>query len=58
MKLPVGGRLSDDTNISSAIPLKFVTNPYRIDTEEELFDLLDANSGNPFKYFVIFNPNN
>lgn len=58
MKLPVGGRLSEETNISSAIPLKFVINPYRINTEDELFDLLDANRGNPFKYFVICNPNN
>ena len=59
MKLPVGGRLSGQgvAAVSSQIPIKFVTNPLRIGTEDELFDLLDANRGQPIKYFFIVNRN-
>lgn len=44
MKLPIGGRLGGD-QISSSIPIKFVTNPIRVNTEDDLFDLLDSNRG-------------
>jgi len=44
MKLPVGGKLSGE-EVSSSIPIKFVKNPIRINNEDELFDLLDANRG-------------
>ena len=58
MSLPVGGRFGGDSEISSSIPIKFVTNPIRIKTQDELFDLLDANRGSPVKYFFIVNQNN
>ena len=58
MSLPIGGRFGGQSEISSSIPIKFVTNPLRITSEDELFDLLDANRGSPVKYFFIVNPNN
>lgn len=58
MKLPVGGRFSKETSVPSSIAIKFVTNPIRINTEDELFELLDANRNQPIKYFLMLNPNN
>jgi hypothetical protein len=42
LKLPVGGKLSGE-EVSANIPIKFITNPDRVNTEDELFDILDAN---------------
>ena len=50
----MGGRLSGE-EVSSSIPVKFVTNPLQVSTEDELFDLLDANRNQPIKYFVMAN---
>lgn len=58
MKLPIGGRKDGLVNVSSSIPLKFVTNPIRIEDNEQLFELLDLNRGSPSKYFFILNQNN
>lgn len=58
MKLPIGGRKEGLVNVSSSIPLKFVTNPIRIEDNEQLFELLDLNRGSPSKYFFILNQNN
>ena len=58
MKLPIGGRSDGSINVSSSIPLKFVTNPTRIEDEEQLFEILDLNRGSPSKYFFVLNQNN
>ena len=55
MKLPIGGRSDGSINVSSSIPLKFVTNPTRIEDEEQLFEILDLNRGSPSKYFFVLN---
>ena len=54
MKLPIGGRFGED-QISSAIPIKFCVNPIKIGTEDDLFELLEINKGQPTKYFLILN---
>lgn len=56
-KLPIGGRLSNE-HPPSSVPCKFVTNPLKAQTEDDIFDLLDANKHQPIKYFIIYNPNN
>lgn len=58
MKLPIGGKSDGQVDVSSSIPLKFVTNPLQIKDEEQLFELLDLNRGSPSKYFFILNQNN
>ena len=57
MKLPVGGRFANETAIPSPIVIKFVTGPTKVKTEDDLFELLDANRGQPIKYFFIYNSN-
>ena len=58
MKMPVGGRFQQSTEVPSSIVVKFATNPLKIGTEDDLFELLDSNRNQPIKYFFIFNPNN
>ena len=55
MKLPIGGRLSGDSDVSSAIPIKFCVNPIKIDSEDDLFEIFEINKGQPTKYFAIIN---
>ena len=57
MKLPVGGRLGGQ-EISSAISVKFVTNPLRVEDKDKLFELLEASKNENTKYFFVLNPNN
>lgn len=57
MKLPVGGRLNEN-QISYHIPQKFVINPFRVGSKEELFELLEVNRESSKKYFFILNKNN
>lgn len=33
-----------------------MTNPVKISTEDDLFDIFDGNRNQPIKYFVIYNP--
>ena len=40
MKLPVGGRLSDE-EIPGYMPVKFAMNPILIEDKDDLFDLLE-----------------
>ena len=58
MKMPVGGRFEETTDVQSSIVLKFAANPLKIKDEDELFELLDGNRNQPIKYFFIWNPNN
>jgi hypothetical protein len=55
LKLAVRGRLSrSDRTADIPLPLlrKFVTNPFKIETKDDLFDLLDLNRGTPIKYLL------
>lgn len=54
LKLPVGGRL-EGSCLPSSIPIKFVQNPIKVETEDDLFDLLDKNRRSPVKYFFMMN---
>ena len=57
LKLPVGGRLSGDM-VSSSIAVKFITNPLKVNNEDELFDIFDSNRSQPIKYFAMLNTTN
>ena len=50
MKLPVA------KNDQSAIPFKFIQNPFRINDLDQLYDILYEHSDSNMKYFLIYNP--
>ena len=55
MKLPILPR-DKDQGVSAAIAYKFLLNPTRIDSVDDLYEAFDVNKGTNVKYVLVYNP--